>query len=398
MARIVLLSRTASRWIAHSVCSAMLLPFAANAGCPQWNASGKWQMVQTNHTVVKLDLEQSASNLSGHAYYDYWENYWHTVYGPAVGTIRGDSFEITVYWDNNAVGIYKGEIGAQGLIVGTGYDAKAPQTRADWHSWQTMHCPPATGDPAPPSSPGIGAAVSNKSTMALGRVETPGVPGQAADICEVAKSARARNSPAAPSLEAQCRAQSAKADRPVLDEAWQIDHAARGEALANQDPLALELRLLEPEGARRRGFDYGMAMAEGQTADGPGKKSVHDALSADAQAGFESAVSYSLERNANASLAATGAVIAASDPEVSVARESGAAAIAKAAGVADAAIYYKLGFDIASGIFGDPALGALGNTAKGPGAVKIRDALTTGNEQTGFDDSVSYHLGRQYVH
>src|SRR5262249_50215123 len=39
--------------------------------------------------------------------------------------------------------------------------------------------------------------------------------------------------------------------------------AARGEVLANEDPLALELRNRAPAGPRRRGFDIGMAAAEG---------------------------------------------------------------------------------------------------------------------------------------
>src|SRR2546422_7577398 len=47
--------------------------------------------------------------------------------------------------------------------------------------------------------------------------------------------------------------------------------AARGEALANEDPLALELRNQQPEGPARHGFDIGMAVAEGHTLPGPGK-------------------------------------------------------------------------------------------------------------------------------
>ena len=39
--------------------------------------------------------------------------------------------------------------------------------------------------------------------------------------------------------------------------------AAKGEAIANEDPLALELRNQQPEGPARRGFDLGMAVAEG---------------------------------------------------------------------------------------------------------------------------------------
>ena len=58
---------------------------------------------------------------------------------------------------------------------------------------------------------------------------------------------------------------------------------------------------------------------------------------------------------------------------------------------------HRLGFDIATGIFGDPALGALGNTAKGPGSLKIRDGLSLAARE-GFDSSMAFHLSRDYGH
>jgi hypothetical protein len=51
----------------------------------------------------------------------------------------------------------------------------------------------------------------------------------------------------------------------------------------------------------------------------------------------------------------------------------------------------RRGFDIATGIFGDPARGALGNTATGPGSLRIRNALSAAG-QRGFDASVAFHL------
>jgi hypothetical protein len=157
--------------------------------------------------------------------------------------------------------------------------------------------------------------------------------------------------------------------------------AAKGEAIANQDPLAIELRNLQPEGSARRGFDIGMAAAEGQTLPGPGKQRIHDSLSADEQGGFSIAVSFSLERNRNAKLAETGAKIAQANPVVAEARN------------ATTDIFYRLGFDIATGIFGDPAQGALGNTATGPGSLRIRDSLSPAG-QRGFNASVKLHLGQ----
>ena len=158
--------------------------------------------------------------------------------------------------------------------------------------------------------------------------------------------------------------------------------AARGEAIANQDPLAVELRNQQAEGLARRGFDIGMATAEGQTQPGPGKQRIQNSLSPAEQEGYKAAVSFSVERNRNARFAAIGATIAKVDPVVGKARN------------ASNDVFYKLGFDIATGIFGDPALGAQGNTATGPGSLGIRDSLSRSG-QRGFNDSVKLNLSRR---
>src|SRR5262249_49079869 len=138
------------------------------------------------------------------------------------------------------------------------------------------------------------------------------------------------------------------AKEPARCEDENVALAEKGEAIANRDPLALALRNLQPEGPTRRGFDIGMAAAEGDTAPGPGKQRIHDSLLPAEQQGFTAAVSFSLARNKNAKLAATGATIAESDPLVAEARNY------------DTDPFYQLGFDIASGLFGDPAKGAAG--------------------------------------
>ena len=165
--------------------------------------------------------------------------------------------------------------------------------------------------------------------------------------------------------------------------------AARGEDVANQDPLAAELRGREPDALSRRGFDIGMAAAEGQTLPGPGKQRIHDSLTPPEQRGFTTAVLFSLERNRNAVLAARGAAIAKVDPEVWEARRSDR----RGTKTVESDVFYRLGFDIATGIFGDAALGAHGNTATGPGSMKIRGALSFPTRR-GFDASAAFHLGR----
>lgn len=161
--------------------------------------------------------------------------------------------------------------------------------------------------------------------------------------------------------------------------------AAKGEALALQDPLVTELRNLQTEGPFRRGFDVGIAAWDGNTLQGPGKQALFASLaSQEERTGFLAAEAFSMQRNPNIELAARGAAIARQDPAVARARE------------AEPDVYYKLGFDIATGIFGDPAQGALGNTLLGPGSLRIRDSLTAENAQWGFDAAATYHLGRKY--
>lgn len=217
--------------------------------------------------------------------------------------------------------------------------------------------------------------------VALGKV--PNTPSSAApaSICDAAASARARNSPAAPGLEAQCRARGGPA--PVADPVAATDElAARGEAIANSDSRLTALRELQPE-SLRRGFDIGIAATEGHTAWGPGKQRLLDSLGPEDREGFRIAAFFAMDRNRNSELAAVGFAISEADPEVAAARS----------GESDPR--YWLGFDIASGLFGDPAQGAKGNTATGPGSLGIRDALSA-EAQSGFNASVNLHLARQY--
>ena len=160
--------------------------------------------------------------------------------------------------------------------------------------------------------------------------------------------------------------------------------AERGVLVANEDPLARLLRDQQPDGPVRTGFDIGMAAAEGQTAHGPGKQKILDGLSAEEQRGFNTALSFSLERNRNGALASKGAIVAERDSVVADARDL------------QADPFSILGFDIASGIFGNPALGAQGNTATGPGSLKLRDSLSPAGRR-GFDASVALHLSRNYT-
>ena len=166
--------------------------------------------------------------------------------------------------------------------------------------------------------------------------------------------------------------------------------ATKGQAIADANLLVAALRETEPDGPQRTGFDIGMGVWLGHTADGAGKQALGKALTPAEQLGFADAAVFSLQWNNNTDFAARGAAIAELDPDVAAAR-------AKARGAAPdglrAALYW-LGFDIATGIFGNPALGAQGNTLIGPGSERIRATLGPDGQQ-GFNDSLAFNVRRR---
>jgi len=208
---------------------------------------------------------------------------------------------------------------------------------------------------------------------------TPGPSGAPVSICDAAQSALDRNAIEASDLAAKCRAIGGGQSLTMPADQF----AAAGEALAEGDPLLSELRNRQPAGAFRRGFDIGTGVSAGQTQWGAGKQRILDSLKPDEQEGFRIAISFALDRNRNAALAAAGAAIASSDPTVAQVRTQ------------DRDVRYWLGFDIASGLFGDPALGGAGHTATGAGSDAIRNALSPA-AQRGFLASVQFHLSRKH--
>jgi hypothetical protein len=170
-----------------------------------------------------------------------------------------------------------------------------------------------------------------------------------------------------------------------------VNFANTGAAIARSDALVSAFRDLQQDQGRQRGFDIGMGATEGNTLWGPVKQKLLDSLSFQEQIGFREASTFSLIRNNNSVIASKGADIAKIDPETETARKSRASGL------------FWLGFDIATGIFGDPAFGALGNTAMGPGSEKIRGSLDavehillpSSEASTGFDASVGFNSGRR---
>ena len=109
-----------------------------------------------------------------------------------------------------------------------------------------------------------------------------GSSGPSGTICESAQVARARNSAAAPGLEAKCVA--------IVN-----DLAVKGHTIAQQDPAAATLRISLPDALAQRGFDIS---GSGGDAENPSKQAIHNVLKPAEQAGFL-AVSHSLSTQQN---------------------------------------------------------------------------------------------------
>lgn len=308
---------------------AMLFSHGAQAECRQWDATGGWHAIQSNisagsdTTQPLFSLEQSGSELRGTAsFHRAARGEGDLQHNASVdGVIQGNAMELTAYWDDGAIGVYKATISSLGRAEGDAHDRLNPANNAHWYSDRRFNCLAA----APATAPSVG----------FGRIAPRTATAPGTTICDTAKSARARNSPAAPGLERQCAEQGVKPlVAPPAATEIKSDHSSLA-ALFPPPPAAATASLVPIDPAQL------------------------DAL------------------------AAQGAEIAQSDQ-----------AVAKARG-AEADELYRQGFDIATGLFGDPSLGAKGNTLMGPGSAKIRDSLGASG-QRGFNDSVNLHLGRDY--
>lgn len=116
---------------------------ALAADCAVWSVGGQWNAVQSNsfeNTDPLLSLQQDGTQFKGTASYVTGNHV--TVQGPVVGTVRGSAFEATIYWRGreNRVGVYSGQIGPQGLVVGRTFDKNHPWSQADWHADHAFDC------------------------------------------------------------------------------------------------------------------------------------------------------------------------------------------------------------------------------------------------------------------
>ncbi len=184
---------------------AMAFCGAAQAACPQWNLNGDWNIVQSNDTVAPFRFHQEGKFLKGtaavsHTYEEDCigvgcDTHVESDTATVDGEINGDSIEFTAYWSKGPIGHYEGTINDRGRLKGTGYERRAPDTIVSWYSRENANCIATSSDALTVEEPG--------TIKAGGRVKT-GTPGPALEICEAARKAAKRNSPAAPGLRQKC--------------------------------------------------------------------------------------------------------------------------------------------------------------------------------------------------
>jgi hypothetical protein len=170
---------------------------------------------------------------------------------------------------------------------------------------------------------------------------------------------------------------------PELDKGLLGVLAARGQRIALRDPLLTAMRELEPEGDSRVGFEIGLAIAKDQTEWGPGKQRAIDDLPIVQQDSATRSAHFAVHRNALIAPALQGATVARGDtrPEAVTLR------------TAEPPGYFTLGFDVASALFANEALGGNGRAGSDSESVALRNKLPPEGTR-GFDTAAKLYMGK----
>ena len=188
---------------------AVLLPSAAQAACKQWNVNGPWEIVQSNDTVAQFTFQQQGTALRGSGHVsNYYEgscigvgcDHYEKDDASVDGEIKGDSIQFTAYWNGGPQGTYEGKIDSHGRLKGTGYERQSPDSIVTWYSRGNAECT-ASADSALSTEEANPPPVKPQKRIKL-ESSAPSTPVQ--ELCERARIARLRNSPAAPGLTQLC--------------------------------------------------------------------------------------------------------------------------------------------------------------------------------------------------
>lgn len=305
--------------------------------CDQWLAPAQMVVTQTNGPVVGFSVIQEGTKIHGFATYQTTQR---TIIGNYSGTIVGDVFHARVLWTYSgvsAIGQYNGTIKPYAgvsepkgyIFEGTTYDEyRQPPDLQSWNAYHFTCQPAASPAPSPPvnvsqtpagdsatavhSKARIDARAKESASDERATAAAPTVAfaathgsGPRPAICDAARSARARNSPAAPGLERQCTASGGSMSEPPPPAAGQLDTlAAKGAEIAQADPTVNDARSVETDTSFQQGFDIATALfgdpalgAQGNTLMGPGSLAIRNGLDSSAQRGFDASVKLHFARS-----------------------------------------------------------------------------------------------------
>lgn len=115
----------------------ILLPVSADAQCSKtWDASGVWEIRQGKNgkRVIRLDLKQSGSGVSGKASRD-------DMTGNVVGDTGGGDFKIAITWKGfTEMNIYQAQVARTGRLSGETYIGSEKRSPDTWYSDQPLTC------------------------------------------------------------------------------------------------------------------------------------------------------------------------------------------------------------------------------------------------------------------
>jgi hypothetical protein len=116
-----------------------LLPAEARSQCEQWQLGNFIDVIQGSFNIRLSFSKQRENQFTGTASYYYTQR--EKLNGEIEGSLVGDTFELTAFWDNGSVGLYHGTVTPQGRLFGETADKAHPNLKQAWHSYQNLKCP-----------------------------------------------------------------------------------------------------------------------------------------------------------------------------------------------------------------------------------------------------------------